>query len=488
MEETAMPYTIRQLAPVGKFTDHITLDLFASTLPADAIDQALTATASHAQRERRLTMPAIVLLIVAMNLWTQCAIPTVFRHLVRGLRWLWPTTVRLPQSNALTYRRYQLGARPLHWLFRQRCQPLATPATPGAFLFGLRLMALDGVVETVADTPENARYFGRQRNDRGDGAFPQAQITYLVECGTHAIVDAGIWPYAIHERVGGARMLRSVGPGMLLMWDCGFHDYRMLARALAQGAHVLTRLPAHVKPTLIAPLPDGSQLVEIRPSDADRRAGALPLRLRLITYQLSDPALGDPTEVHRLLTSLLDPVAYSARTLVCAYHERWEVEITIDEVDTHQRVAHRPFRSHKPVGVIQEFYGMLLAHYAIRSVMHDAAVEVHVDPDRISFVLAIQEIQAAVREFQQTDPIDHPALYRRLLDECRSTLLPPRRPRIYPRVVKQKMSNFGRKRPEHQHWPQPGGPFAEAVCLLTREGNPVVGQRVPPPIRWIATS
>jgi hypothetical protein len=157
-----MPYSIRPIDPARKFADQITLDLFAKTLPPATIEAALTATNRHAQRERQLPMAAIVLLIVAMNLWTQCAIPTVFRHLARGLRWLWPDPdVRLPQSNALTYRRYHLGVAPLVWLFRHCCRPLATPATAGAFLFGLRLMALDGTVENVADTPENARYFGR---------------------------------------------------------------------------------------------------------------------------------------------------------------------------------------------------------------------------------------------------------------------------------------------------------------------------------------
>lgn len=482
-----MPFRIRPIDPDRKLTDQITLDLIASVIPPATIEAALTATGTHARRVRRLSMTVVILLIIAMNIWTQCAIPTVFRHLARSVRWRWPTDPPpLPDSNALTYRRYQLGVKPLHWLFHACCQPMATPATPGAFLFGLRLVALDGTVENVADTPANARYFGRPSGSRGDGAFPQAQIVYLVECGTHAVVDAGIWPYATHERIGGARMLRSVGPGMLVMWDRGFHSYQMVDRTLRQGAQILTRLPSHIQPTVVEVLADGSALVELAPSDTDRRAGKTPLRLRMISYQLSAPTLGDPTEVHRLLTSLLDPVAYPARTLVCAYHERWEVEITIDELDTHQRLAQRPFRSKQPVGVIQEFYGLLLAHYAIRSVMHDAAVEATLDPDRISFVLAIQEIQAAVREFQQTDPGDHPRLYQRLLAECRSRLLPPRRLRIYPRVVKQKVSKFKRKRAQHAHPPQPLGPFASAVCLLSQTGQAVVGHVQPPMIRWIA--
>ncbi len=322
-------------------------------------------------------------------------------------------------------------------------------------------------------------------NAQGGGALPQAQIVYLVECGTHAIVDAGIWPYATHERVGSRRMLRSVGPGMLVLWDRGLHGYYMLAETLARGAHVLARLSIATNPPVLKTLSDGTELVSIKPPKADRAARVPALVLRRIRYQLSIPALGDPTAVHMLLTSLLDPSEAPARTLVCAYHERWEAEITIDELDTHQRMVDRPFRSKKPLGVIQEFYGSLLAHYAIRAVMHDAAVAVDLDPDRMSFVVAVEEIQAAVREFQQTDPADHPQVYRRLLAECCRTILPPRRLRIYPRVVRQRTIKTPRKRPEDQGWCNPTGHFATAVCLVGADGNAVPGQALLPPIQWI---
>lgn len=480
-----MPFTIRRIDPQCNFISQFSWDIFAATIPVTAIDAALTQTATHEQRQRRLSMRAVLVLIIAMNIWTHCAIPMVFRQMVRGLRWLWPDDdLRLPQSNAFTYRRYRLGVKPLAWLFHQCCQPLATTATPGAFLFGLRLMAIDGTVENVPDTPANARSFGRPRGSRGEGAFPQARAVYLVECGTHAIVDAGIWPVATHERVGGRRMLRSVGPGMLVLWDRGLHSYGMLAEAQTRGAHVLTRLSRVSNPTVIAILPDGTELVHIVPHTADHYAAMGPIVARRIRYQLSMPTLGDPTEVHTLLTTLLDPAEAPARALVCAYHERWEIELTIDELDTHQRVVYRPFRSQKPVGVIQEFYGALLAHYAIRAVMHDAAVEAQLDPDRISFVSAVAEIQAAVREFQQTDPCDHLRLYRRLLAECRRTLLPPRRLRSYPRVVKQKMSKFLRKSPDDAGWCQATGRFVTAVCVIGPDGQAMRSQADYPVIQW----
>jgi hypothetical protein len=177
---------------------------------------------------------------------------------------------------------------------------------------------------------------------------------YLAECGTHAIVDAGFWPCHVSERVGGLRLLRSVGPDMLVTWDRGFHDFDMLQGTLRQHAHALGRLPAHVKPRRVRSLADGSYLAYLYPSDYQRRKCGERLLVRIIEYTLTDPSAPGFGEIHRLVTTLLDPERYPALDLVCAYHERWEIELVIDEMDDHQRLAGRPLRSLKPVGVIQE--------------------------------------------------------------------------------------------------------------------------------------
>jgi hypothetical protein len=119
-------------------------------------------------------------------------------------------------------------------------------------------MAIDGTVEDLPDTPDNEAVFGRHHTDRSEAAFPQVQCVYLAECGTHAIVDAGFWPIHTNERVGGHRMLRSVTADMLVMWDRGFHDYDMITGVQARQSHVLSRLPAHVKPKRVKTLSDGS--------------------------------------------------------------------------------------------------------------------------------------------------------------------------------------------------------------------------------------
>jgi hypothetical protein len=384
--------------------------------------------------------------------------------MVQGLRYIWPDPDYLvPNDSAISYRRDQVGARPLVALFHQVCQPIATPATPGAFLFGLRLMALDGTTEDVPDTPANAATFGRHQSDRGASAFPQVKGVYLVECGTHAIVDAGFWPYHTSERVGGFRLLRAVKPGMLLMWDRGFHDYDMLMQTRKRGAHVLSRLPAHVKPRAIQSLADGSYLAYLYPSDYQRRKAGERLLVRVIEYTITEPGLPGYGETHRLVTTLLDPVAYPILELICTYHERWEVEITIDEVKTHQRLLPRPLRSLKPVGVIQELYGLLIAHYIIRALMYQAAQQAHLDPDRLSFIGAIRVLQNALPEFQMTAPEQLPALYQRLLRDIARKQLPQRRLRSNPRVVKRKMSNFKLKRAEHLAWSQPTRSFRQVI-------------------------
>lgn len=462
-----MSFRIRDLETECKFSRALTLDAIRQVIPLETIQTVLREHHALAVRERKLCMEAVVWLVISLHLFAQLSIGDVLEKIAHGLRLIWhDPDYPVPNDSALTYRRYQLGARPLVTLFHRVATPMALPHTPGAFLFGLRLMAIDGTVEDVPDTPENAAYFGRSTGGRGDSAFPQVRGVYLCECGTHALVDAGFWPRATSERVGGFRMLRSVTAGMLVMWDCGFHDFDMFLQARARGAHVLARLPAHVKPRFVRRLPDGSYLAWLVPSERKRCRAGERLLVRVIEYTLTDPALPGYGKHHRLAVTLLSAPRYPALELVCAYHERWEIEVVIDEMDTHQRLAGRPLRSRKPVGVIQELYGLLLAHYTVRFLMHEAALARGVDPDRISFVRALRVLQDAISDFQIAAPELWPGLYRRLLRDIGAELLPARRHRSNPRVVKRKMSKFALKRPKHRRWPRPTRPFRLAVSLI----------------------
>jgi hypothetical protein len=462
-----MGYRIREIDAESNFCQELRIDMIERILPTNDIAQALAAEGVAAQRVRKLDLLLTVLVIVFMNIYPYLSMGHVIQKLARGLRFIWPDAdYDVPKDSAVSYRRYQLGAPVMARLFRHICRPIATPETKGAFCFGLRTMALDGTTETLPDTPANVAVFGRHHTDRGEAAFPQVQCVYLAECGTHAIVDAGFWPIHTSERVGGRRMLRSVSAGMLVMWDRGFHDYDMVTGVQARQAHVLSRLPAHVKPERVKVLPDGSWLAYIYPSDYQRRRQGERCLVRIIEYKVTDPALADPDETHRLLTTLLDPDLYPAVDLICAYHERWEIEITIDEMDTHQRLSAKTLRSLKPVGVIQELYGLLIAHFIIRYLMHEAAVQAGMDPDRLSFVHAVEVIKDAIPEFQMVAKDQRKQLYQRLLRDIARRPLPERRNRVNPRVVKRKMSNFLKKRPEHYEWPQPKTLFREAVVII----------------------
>lgn len=462
-----MPFTLRQFEQEDNFCQQVSLDAFERVIPSTQVKAVLAAYGPTGTRARRLTPQAIVWLVIALHLFSRSSLAHVFQHLVRGLRFLWPNPLyQLPGDAALSYRRYQLGAKPLVALFHAICRPMATPETRGAFLFGLRLMAIDGTTEDVADTCQNTRAFGRHQLARGKTAFPQLKGVYLVECGTHAIVDAGFWPVHCCERTGGLRLLRSVGAGMLLMWDRGFHSFEMITATLARGAAYLGRLPAHVHPQIERRLPDGSYLAFLLPSDYQQRQAGGRVLVRIVEYTITDPHLQGYGERHRLVTSLLDPALAPALEIACAYHERWEIELVIDEIDTHQRLVGRPLRSLLPVGVIQELYGLLIAHYALRFLMHQAALEANVDPDRLSFVHAIEVVQDAISDFQLAAPQHFNQLYQRLLHDIAAGQLPARRFRSSSRVVKQKMSNFALKRTERFHSYQRDGCFAQVVALI----------------------
>ena len=463
-----MGYRIRQIEPDSQFHDTITIEAITDHIPVEAIEEVIEECRVRETRQRKLPTLLVVLLCIGMNLFCQMSLHYVLVKMVQGLRLLHALGVdEVATKSSISEARYKLGAKPLEMLFKRICRPLATPDTPGAFAFGMRLVALDGTTEILPDTPENSRYFGRAKGDRGDSAFPQAQCVYLCECGTHAIFDAGFWPYAVSERVGGFRLLRSVEADMLVMWDRGFHDFDMFLSVIERGAQVLSRLPAHAKPERVQTLPDGSWLAYIYPSAYQRRKAGERLLVRIIEYELDDPNRPGYGEHHRLITTLLHPDLYPALDLACLYHERWEVEITIDEMDTHQRLVNHPLRSLKPVGVIQELYALLLAHFVVRSVMHEAALAHDLDPDRLSFINSVRLICDAFIEFQLVDPVDHPQLWDRLLRDITQFELPERENRSNPRVVKRKMSNFKLKRPEHWHPPQPIKSFRETVVLWT---------------------
>jgi hypothetical protein len=294
-------------------------------------------------------------------------------------------------------------------LFHRLIRPMATEETLGAFLNGLRIVVIDGTCFDVPDSDENARVFGRPGSRPGTvAAFPKVRLVILIEAGTHLIFDALMCPYRIGERVRALRLLRSVQSGMLLMWDRGLHSYAMVNTTVSKGCNYLGRIPANVKFLTEQPLDDGSYVSWIYPSGKQRKKGCQPLVVRVIEYTIEHPE--NPTErlTYRLITSLLDIDKFPAELLAREYHQRWEVENTIDELKIHLLGRKTHVRSQKPREVVQEVYGWLLGHWSVRVLMFQAATNAGVPPLRLSFTKTLRVIRRAIPKFQHLQPEEFP--------------------------------------------------------------------------------
>ena len=377
------------------------LKAIETAIPPEIIEQVLEQTDSGETRKRKLPSHLVVALVIAMSLWSSDSMRTVLKNLVKGLRTqrlrlaqFW----RVPSPSSITEARQRLGCRAMSQLFNQVTRPLGTPQTPGAFLFGLRVMALDGTVLDVPDTPANAKVFGYPGSRHGTrAAFPKIRLVLLIEAGTHLIVDALMCPYRRSERVRAKYLLRSVTQGMLLMWDRGLHSYAMVQATQKQRCDYLGRVPKNVKFAAEKILDDGSYLSGVYPDGKSKKKGATKILLRVIEYTIDSE---EEQKIYRLITSLLDPTLYPALLLASEYHQRWEVENTIDELKTHLLGRKTPIRSLNPREVVQEVYGLLLGHWAVRCLMVQAAQQAGISPLRLGFTGTLKVIRSAIPEFQ----------------------------------------------------------------------------------------
>lgn len=462
-----MSYSLRQIPPESKFCHDLHLDVFDQIIPVSVISEVLSRCEAWEKRERDLNMVAVISVIIAMGLLPSLSIPHVLQKMAQGLRYIWPASdIRLPGASALSYRRQQLGVEPLRQLFEQVCQPRATQQTPGAFRFGLRLMAIDSTLENVPDTFANDLTFDRPSGPWGSGSWPQVRGVYLQECGTHLIVDATFGGYRSSEQRLAFALLRKIKPGMLVLLDRGLSHALLVQVIRTLGAHVLGRLSSNMVATYVRQLCDGTYLAYLSAKDA--RSKQRPLLVRIIEYTIEDPKRVGHQETHRLVTTLLNPLTIKASVLIQTYHERWEIELSIDEMDTHQRLLQRTLRSQTPQGVLQELYGILLGYYGVRALMLQSATCSHLDSDRLSFTHAITLVSNAFSDIQQTCHEHRPALMDRLLTDMRQPLLPERRLRCNPRVVKSRVSKFPLRTSKHRQTPKLDKLFSDVIVLLTQ--------------------
>jgi hypothetical protein len=390
--------------PAGiRLSDHISLGVIARTFPLDQVRQILAETGKASERERDLPAHVMVYYAIALALYMGASTREVMRCLLEGLRWLWGAeAVRVAGKSGISQARARLGAEPLRRLYEQVVRPVATCATRGAWYRHWRLVSLDGSCLDVADTEANDGVFGRPEGSRGESGFPQIRFVALVENGTHVLFGARLGRYEAGETTLAYDVLTALRPGMLCLADRQFFGSALWQVATATGAELLWRVKHNLRLPRETVLGDGSYLTTIYPSEKDRRHKANGVQVRVTEYRLEGLASAEP--LYRLVTTLLDPAAAPAAELAALYHERWEIEGALDELKTHLRGARAVLRSKTPDLVQQEFWGLLLAHFAVRGLMHEAALRADEDPDRLSFLHAVRVVRRKLPLFVALSP------------------------------------------------------------------------------------
>jgi hypothetical protein len=391
----------------------VSVGVLTRVFPPELVDAVLLESGRLQQRKRALPSRLVVYYVLAMGLFSEASYEEVMRQLTEGLAWSssWGASWVVPGKAAIARARQRLGVEPLEMLYRAVAVPLSTRETVGAFYRGWRLVSLDGSCLDVADTPANAAAFGRPGSSRreGGGAFPQVRLVGVCESGSHAIVDAEVAPYTVSERVLAGRLVERLTPGVLCLADRGIFGFERFNTARQAGAELVWRVMAKQTLPVVKRFRDGSFLSRLEVPRGVEASDAQRL-VRVVEYTLDAgvtaerDAAADASSTYRLVTSILEPKRAPAAELARLYPERWEIESALDELKTHQRGPRAVLRSKSRDGVLQEVYGLLLTHYAIRRVMHDAALSAGIDPDRLSFVRSLRAARRSARGSTGSSP------------------------------------------------------------------------------------
>jgi hypothetical protein len=388
-----MARSVATLPAGSRITDYISLGVIAKSFPLSRVRSVLAATNRASLRQRDLPAQVVVYYVIALALYMESSYREVLRCLLEGVQWLLDpsTPLKVAGKSGISQARTRLGSEPLRRLHDEVVGPIAGPATQGAWYAGLRLVSLDGSTLDIADETANDAAFGRPGASRGSSAYPQLRFVSLVENGTHVLFGSQMAPYGTAEVTLARPVLANLRPGMLCLADRQFFGFELWTLARETGADLLWRLKQGRRLACDQRLPDGSYLSRIYPSERDWRHKTNGVSVRVIDYRLEGVADAEP--IYRLATTLLDPAAAPAPELAALYHERWEIETALDELKTHLRGANIVLRSKTPDLVRQEFYGLIMAHFAIRSLIHEAALKADEDPDRLSFIHAVRVIR-----------------------------------------------------------------------------------------------
>jgi hypothetical protein len=388
-----MARTVAGLPAGSRITDYIGLGVIARTYPLTKVRAALEATKKVSIRQRDLPAHVVVYYVIALAFYMQSSYREVLRCLLEGIQWLMDPSVaiKVAGKSGISQARTRLGWEAVRHLHDAVVQPVATRTTRGAWFRDWRLVSLDGSTMDVADEPGNEAAFGRPGASRGDSAYPQIRFVSLVENGTRVLFGSAMAGYGTGEIPLAHAVLARLEKGMLCLADRQFFGFSLWAHAQKTGADMLWRTKKNLRLARETRLPDGSYLSRIYPSERDWRHKTGGVVVRVIDYRLDGVPGAEP--LYRLVTTILDHEAAPAHELAALYHERWEIETALDELKTHLRGPRIVLRSRTPDLVRQEFYGLIMAHFAIRNLIHEAALKADEDPDRLSFLHAVRVIR-----------------------------------------------------------------------------------------------
>lgn len=403
-----MARTTAELTKGSRITDYISLGVIAKFFPLERINKVLADTGKASKRQRNLPGHVVVYYVIALALYMQVSYREVLRCLLEGVRWLQGPNadIKVAGKSGISQARKRVGIEPLQILHDELVVPIAVRGnkrtTKGAWYRKWRLVSVDGSTLDVSDTKENVTAFGRPKASRGQSAFPQIRLVSLVENGTHVLFGSRMAGYRTGELTLTKDVIGFLDKEMLCLADRNFFSYSLWKQAQATEAQLVWR----VKKNLILPclkrFRDGSYLSKIYASAKDRRHDSNGIEVRVVEYTIR--GVPDAEPVYRLITTILDPKDAPAKELASLYHERWEIENAFDEFKTHLRGAKIVLRSKRPELVLQEFYGFMMAHFAIRGLMHEAALKADEDPDRLSYVHCVRVIRRKLIGFAAIPP------------------------------------------------------------------------------------
>jgi Insertion element 4 transposase N-terminal/Transposase DDE domain len=410
---------------------------FVSSLNPEWIDAALKSTGKPTVRRRKLPGEQVVWLVIGMAMFANWSIMAVVEHLSLVIG-----GTAVPSS--VIEARYRIGSKPLKWLFERVARAWAHAEGESSHWRGLCLYGLDGSHLRVPDSEENFQHFGKPASGRSDAGYPQLRLVALMNLGTRLLAGAAMGPWAKGEVTLAQDMWPLIPDNSLTIVDRGFLSYLILFQIVAErgNRHFLCRAKKNTRYEIVKILPDGTALAFIDPSQALRKKEPGipgPLEVRMIHYHRPDGTIGV------LITSLIDYVAYPADELIILYHERWELEVALDELKTDMLERKEALRSKKHDGVYQEVWALLLTYNLVRREMQLTAQEMGVRANRISFKNSLIFIRNFFVAAQFVAPGSLPKHLGELRESMRILLLPERRSeRRYPRHVKIKMSNYRR--------------------------------------------